>query len=99
MTLTGEMLIGSRGVYGNAGQMFAEDPATGRRLEPVFGEGTVDDVDAACVLADEAFDPYRSVSLEQRAQFLESIAQGILDLGDVLVERVISESGLPRGRS
>ena len=34
----------------------------------------------------------------ERAKFLEAIAQGILDLGEVLVERVMSESGLPRAR-
>jgi hypothetical protein len=55
-------------------------------------------VDAACSLAEAAFNPYRAAGLEARARLLETIAQGILDLGDVLVERVMSESGLPRGR-
>jgi alpha-ketoglutaric semialdehyde dehydrogenase len=98
MKLTGEMLIGGRGVRGAQGAMRAVNPATGARMEPEFGGGSAEDVDAACVLAEAAFDVYRSVSLERRAKFLEAIAQGILDLGDVLVERVIAESGLPRGR-
>jgi NADP-dependent aldehyde dehydrogenase len=55
-------------------------------------------VDAACTLAGDSFDAYRATSLEQRAAFLEAIAQGLVDLGDVLVERVMSESGLPRPR-
>jgi NADP-dependent aldehyde dehydrogenase len=98
MELTGEMLIGARAVRGTEGTLRAVNPATGAELEPAFGGGTEKDVDAACELAEAAFDPYRAVSLERRAEFLETIAQGILDLGDALVERVVSESGLPRGR-
>jgi alpha-ketoglutaric semialdehyde dehydrogenase len=96
--VTGEMLIGGRTVRGTEGTIRAVNPATGAELEPEFGEGSAADVDAACELAEAAFDAYRAVSLEERARFLEAIAQGILDLGDVLVERVMSESGLPRAR-
>jgi len=96
--LTGEMLIGARSVRGTAETLHAVNPATGAEMEPEFGGGSGAEVDAACELAEAAFNPYRAVSLERRAQFLEAIAQGIVDLGDVLVERVMSESGLPRGR-
>jgi len=98
MTLTGKMLIGARTVRGTESKLYAVNPATGAEMEPAFGGGSSADVDAACELAEAGFDAYRAVSLEKRAQFLEAIAQGILDLGDVLVERVIGESGLPRGR-
>jgi len=98
MTLTGEMLIGARAVRGAESTLHAVNPATGAEMEPAFGGGSAAEVDLACTLAEDAFDTYRAVSLEKRAQFLEAIAQGILDLGDVLVERVMSESGLPRGR-
>jgi NADP-dependent aldehyde dehydrogenase len=98
MTLTGEMLIGGSAVRGTESALRAVDPATGKELEPEFGGGSAADVDAACTLADAAFDAFRAVSLEERAKFLEMIAQGILDIGDALVERVMSESGLPRGR-
>jgi alpha-ketoglutaric semialdehyde dehydrogenase len=98
MQVTGEMLIGGRAVRGTMGEMRAVNPATGEEMEPVFGGAAVADVDAACVLAEAAFDAYRATVLEARAKFLEAIAQGIVELGDVLVERVISESGLPRAR-
>ena len=98
MALTGEMLIGSHSVKGTAGSMRATNPATCTLLEPEFFGGTVKDVDAACALAEAAFDPFRATSLVQRAVFLEAIATGILDLGDELVERVMAESGLPRPR-
>ncbi len=98
MKVTGEMLIGARAVRGSDGTLYAVNPATGEQLEPSFGGGSAANVDAACRLAEEAFDPFRALSLEKRAAFLEAIAQGILDLGELLVERVLSESGLPRGR-
>jgi NADP-dependent aldehyde dehydrogenase len=98
MQITGEMLIGSRSVRGTAGSLHAFNPATREELQPTFNGGTVGDVDAACKLAEDAFNPYRAVGLEQRAKFIEAIAQGILELGDLLVERVMSESGLPRAR-
>jgi len=98
MNVTGEMLIGARSVRGTESTLRAVNPTIGAELEPPFGGGSAADVDAACSLAEAAFDPYRALSLEKRAVFLEAIAQGILDLGDLLIERVITESGLPRGR-
>jgi 2,5-dioxopentanoate dehydrogenase len=98
MQLTGEMLIGAHAVPGMVGKLRAINPSTGAEMEPAFSGGSAGDVDAACTLAAAAFDTYRTTSLEQRAQFLEAIAQGIVDLGDVLVERVMAESGLPRPR-
>ncbi|HEX3572362.1 MAG TPA: aldehyde dehydrogenase (NADP(+)) [Acidobacteriaceae bacterium] len=96
--LTGEMLIGARGVRGTQGSIRAINPASGEQMEPEFGEGSQREVNEACSLAESAFNPYRTLPLERRAQFLEAIAQGILDLGDVLIERVMAESGLPRPR-
>jgi len=98
MQLTGDMLIGAQAARGAQGAMRAVNPATGAEMDPDFGQGSVDDVNRACTLAEAAFDTYRAVGLERRATFLEAIAQGILDLGDVLVERVMRESGLPRPR-
>src|SRR5882757_8352632 len=98
MQLTGEMLIGARAVFGTEGSLQAIDPATGAEMEPAFRGGSAQHVDAACTLTLAAFDPYRSTSLERRALFLEAIAKGITDLADVLVERVMAESGLPRPR-
>jgi NADP-dependent aldehyde dehydrogenase len=96
--MTGEMLIGARTVFGKESTLYATNPATGEQMQPAFGGGSTQDVDAACTLAAAAFDAYRATSLEQRAQFLETIAQGLIDLGDILIERVMSESGLPRPR-
>ena len=98
MPITGELLIGSSRVQGRDGAIRAINPSTGAELEPTFRGADSADVAQACTLAASAFDPFRSAPLETRAQLLEAIAQGILDLGDELIERVMAESGLPRPR-
>src|SRR3984885_5929614 len=98
MPVTGDLLIGASRSRGLDGSSRATNPATGEEMEPSFGGGEASDVDKACLLAADAFDAFRAAPLETRAQLLEAIAQGILDLGDELVERVIAESGLPRPR-
>lgn len=98
MNVLGEMLIGARAVRGAAGSVKAVNPATGETMEPAFGGATQGDLDDACALAWRAFDRYRDSALEARAAFLEAIAANILELGDALVERCVSETGLPRAR-
>ncbi|QIK79922.1 aldehyde dehydrogenase (NADP(+)) [Sphingomonas piscis] len=92
------MFIGARAVQGTQGEIRGISAATGEKLDPAFGGATKDDLDDSCRLADEAFDTYRNTDPETRAAFLEAIAQNILDLGDELVERCMTESGLPRPR-
>jgi alpha-ketoglutaric semialdehyde dehydrogenase len=98
MSITGDMLIGATAVRGRESQFNAVNPATGEKIEPVFGGGGEAEVNQACALAWAAFDVYRETSLDARAVFLETIAQKIMDLGDELIERAVAESGLPRGR-
>ena len=98
MNITGDLLIGAAQVRGQKGEVRATNPATGETLEPAFFGGTEADVHKACTLAAEAFDAYRTTTLEARASFLEAIAQGIQVLGDELIDRVVSESGLTRPR-
>ena len=98
MQITGEMLIGRADVRGSAATLEAFDPSRGERLTPSFGAGTSQDVERACELARTAFDPFRALPLAKRAEFLEAVAQAILDLGDVLIERAHAETGLPLAR-
>ncbi|WP_252106471.1 MULTISPECIES: aldehyde dehydrogenase (NADP(+)) [unclassified Halomonas] len=98
MNLTGEMLIGQKAVKGSRDPIQAINPATNERLEPGYAGGTQAEVDQACQLAWDAFDAYRETSLEDRAVFLETIADEIEALGDALVERAVAESGLPQAR-
>jgi alpha-ketoglutaric semialdehyde dehydrogenase len=98
MSIQGEMLIGASAVRGTEGDIHGINPATGDKLQPAFGGGGAADVERACALAAAAFDTFRDTTQEQRAAFLEGAAQAILDLGDELIERAVTESGLPRGR-
>ncbi|MGJ7550104.1 aldehyde dehydrogenase (NADP(+)) [Pseudomonas alloputida] len=98
MTLTGNLLIGQHAVPGSRDAIRAIDPATNQALEPAYAGGTGEHVAQACALAWAAFDAYRETSLEQRAHFLETIANEIEALGDALIDRAVAESGLPKAR-
>ncbi|CAG2152391.1 aldehyde dehydrogenase (NADP(+)) [Cupriavidus numazuensis] len=98
MTITGEMLIGASAVHGSSEPFHAINPATGATLEPVFHSSGTDDVARACELAEAAFDTFRATSPDQRARFLEAIADQIEALGDTLIARAHAESALPIAR-
>lgn len=98
MTLTGNLLIGQHAVTGSREAIHAINPATNLALEPAYAGATGEHVAQACTLAWAAFDSYRETSLEQRAAFLETIAEQIEALGEVLIDRAVAESGLPKAR-
>ena len=96
--INGTMCIGHSRVMGNQGLVRAINPETKAEMEPSFGLADAQDIARACVLAAQAFDAYRATLSEQRALFLEAIADGILGLGSNLIDRAMLESGLPRAR-
>lgn len=98
MSISGTMLLGARQVSGTQEPIQAINPATGDKLEPVFGGGTQADVNEACEKAAGAFAAFRNLSNEQRAAFMDSCADNIMALGEELVRRVMDETGLPEAR-
>jgi alpha-ketoglutaric semialdehyde dehydrogenase len=96
--INGESIIGAGFVGGDQGEFRAVDPSTGFDIEPAFGLAGSADVARACALAWDAFDAYRATTPDARAEFMERIAQNILDIGDDLIVRAMQESGLPRAR-
>jgi len=98
MIITGEALIGGVAVKGTGAAIRAYNPSLQQQMEPEFLGVDFAQIDRACRLADAAFDTFRALSDEKRAVFLETIGDQIMALGDVLVERVMAESGLPRAR-
>lgn len=96
--LTGEMFLGSRRVRGEAGSVRAVDPRTGEEVGPEYGFGTAVEVDVAASLAARAHAVYRATGPEERAAFLERVADEITALGDTLVAQVLLETGLPEPR-
>lgn len=98
MALTGSLLIGGTDRDGTHGTVHGLDAATGAVLDPRFGGASLADLDDACAFAAEAFPAFSSMAPSGRAKLLEAIAQGIVDLGDILIERAMQETGLPRPR-
>jgi NADP-dependent aldehyde dehydrogenase len=95
--INGSILIGSRDEAG-ADFFLAVNPSTGEQLAPRFASASGSDVAQACKLADEAFATFAAIDPDERARFLDKIAEGIEAIGDELIVRVMLESGLPRPR-
>ncbi|MCX2864835.1 aldehyde dehydrogenase (NADP(+)) [Paucibacter sp. PLA-PC-4] len=98
MAISGEQLIGASVRRGAAGEIQAWSPIRGQVLPETFGGGDAADVERACALARGAADPWRRSLPEQRARLLETVAEGLLALGDALIERAHLESALPIAR-
>jgi NADP-dependent aldehyde dehydrogenase len=95
--MDGHFLIGERAV--TTDETFdAYDPSRGETIAPAFSVSSEADVAEACRLAADAFDTYRETDPEERARFLETIADKIEAIGDALIERAMQESGLPQAR-
>lgn len=98
MTLTGNQLIGSRESASSSDTFFARSLAHGSDLEAVFREATEAEIDEAVNLATAAFDPFRRLLPETRADFLEAIAEEVIALGDELLLRASAETAHPLPR-
>ena len=96
--ISGMMRIAGKPERGTQGVLRGVDAASGAAIEPAFGGASAAQVDRACAAAWAAFDRYRETGLEQRALLLETIAGNIVDLGDLLITRCMTETGLPRAR-
>jgi NADP-dependent aldehyde dehydrogenase len=98
LELKGTSIIGfSRGA--ESGDAFtAFDPSTGNAVEPKFHSATVEELDRAASLAEDARLKYGNVSQRERAKFLRKIADKIEALGDTLIQRASLETSLPNAR-
>ncbi len=98
ITLTGRSIIGSaRGNEG--GKTFrAFNPQTGEAVEPSFHSASLEELNRAAELAEQARIPYSRLSGKERAKFLRAIADNIETLGDTLIERATLETALPNAR-
>lgn len=72
------------------------DPASGQAHS--FWVGTPAMIDKACIAAEEAFISYSQTSREERAVFLETIAEEIDARADAITQIGSSETGLPEAR-
>lgn len=98
MELHGKNFIGSRTSGKGSVTFQGYNPVKGSSLAPSFHEATADEVDQAAGLAQTAFHPYRELTPHARANFLDQIAQEIMQLGDELIARANAETALPVDR-
>ena len=83
----GQQLIGQETFSATGAPIQAVNPATGEHLEPIYAAGGSAEVERACELAESASVEFRTTSLQQRAAFLDAIADQIEAIGDELIER------------
>jgi len=95
MQLEGLSLIAGTPAPATTKTFHAVSPLDGSRLAPDFHEAGADDVDRAMHRADDAFETFRRMPANARADFLDTIAAEIMALGDELLQRAHIESGLP----
>lgn len=98
MPTTGHQLLGARESAESSETFTARNLALGRDLEPAFHEATSSEIDTAVSLATAAFEPFRRLLPEARADFLEAIAEEVLARGDELLERAAAETAHPLSR-
>ncbi|MDU0807834.1 aldehyde dehydrogenase (NADP(+)) [Aquirufa regiilacus] len=98
MNLTGKQIIGFQTKAAGHRNFQGIQATTGEVLPQVFVEATDEEANEALAKASVAFKVYRNLSDAQRANFLNSIAEEILAIGDVLIQTACAESGLPEAR-
>lgn len=84
------------GQWVGSSDTFTSEPAHGDAFQ--YSVGTPDLVDAACQAAEEAFWSYGYSSREDRAKFLNAIAEEIEARADAITQIGTSETGLPEAR-
>ncbi len=97
-TLHGHSFIAGKLTSDSPKTFHAKSPLDGGELLPAFHEASAEDVDHAVRHAEDAFEIYRRIGDVARADLLDAIANKIVGLGDILIQRAHLESGLPLDR-
>lgn len=97
--ITGKNYIGSTLSADGAITFRTTNPKLNLENNWVCFEATNDEINRAVQLSWAAFKEFRNTSQEQRARFLNAIADEIEALGDELIETYCLESGLPEVRA
>ncbi len=82
----------------SAKKIYAIDPAHQSLLPDAFSPATRDEVDMALNKAQAAWRIFRNIDSRKKALFLTTIAEGIENLGDTLVKRMMQETGYTEAR-
>ena len=94
---TDNLIAGIQSAEGTA-ILQSVNPANQVALPEQFTVATTAEINRAAEAADEAWKIYKNTSGIKKAHFLNAIATEIETLGDVLIHRVMAETGLPEAR-
>lgn len=97
-TLHGHSIIAGRATTGTGGTVSGFNPATNESLEPEYSLIDNDQLATATAAAREAFAGFSTLEPETHAAFLEQTATNIEANGAAIIDRAMTESGLPRAR-
>jgi alpha-ketoglutaric semialdehyde dehydrogenase len=97
-TITGANLTGYTATAKGSKTFRAFSAAGNRYLDGDFHYATEEEFEHALHLAQKSFTAYQKTLFEERAVFLDAIAEEIMALGDVLIERCTAETALPAAR-
>ena len=79
-------------------QIHASDPALQIKLPEAFSPATQEEIEKALEKAYAAWRIFRKTDSKKKALFLNSIADGIENLGETLVKRMMAETGYAEAR-
>jgi alpha-ketoglutaric semialdehyde dehydrogenase len=98
MELTGQSIIGYRRGTKTGTVLNGFNPSTEEVLPPNFYSASAAEVDESVQLAAESSLDYGRKRGKERASFLRSIAENLVQFGETLVERTVLETGLAATR-
>jgi 2,5-dioxopentanoate dehydrogenase len=98
MQVTGKNIMGYNFSAAGNSSFQAANPAGSSVLPEVFYNATNDELETAAQKAAAAFEIYSQKTGEEKAAFLDAVADEIMALGDELINRAMAESGLPAAR-
>ena len=96
---TGENHIGFKRSSKGGKTYTTFNPKLNIENEQIFTEATSEEINQAAELAAEAFKAFSKKSGLEKANFLRTIADEIIAMGDNLIAMYQSETGLPEGRA
>lgn len=96
--IEGANFLGKTRSKENSSFLQAVNPAKNEPLPNKYFIATDSEIQKAMEKATAAFEVYKLVPAQKRADFLHQIADEILALGDTLIQQAVSESGLPEQR-
>ncbi len=96
--ISGQNFIGFEQKASGEKKLQAFSTVSKNNLQGEFITASESEIQEAVEKATDAFTVYRQMSSAERAEFLETIGDEIMRVGDVLIERAHLETGLPEGR-